>query len=685
MSQTIRSEFHTSLANIFINDVQLLKANYYYYLGRVDPWSATDLPESTEPVFSLSEDSNIRDNIVYMRRIMANDISLAAPRYDWTVNVVYDRWDDRQAMYGKKFYVITDDLRVYKCLDNNNGVPSTVKPESTSFSVFRTSDNYLWKYMYTVPPFKYTKFASSSHLPVQRALSDSFYNRGAIQDVIVTSGGSGYDNTIPTIINVNNAGVTTGSGAGTITLTIVGTVITAASISSGGSGYTKGARISITTTSGTGAVLTPVITSGVISSITVTEGGFGYVLANTTATVDNSGGAVLRAAVSSTTNQIVGVTIIDPGIGYTAAPALTVTCPGSPTATGLYGNSAALLSAVVYDGVVQRVNILDPGQNYLNTPNAMNIIGDGTGAICIPVVNNSGSIVDVVMENPGTGYTFATVSISGAGSGANFSVNIGQNDYVSDQSIIEQTAVPGAIYAIRIEDAGNNHTANVVVNITGDGIGATAQAYVELGKIVNIQMTSFGSGYSYANVSFTDPLAINLTPATASIIAGPIFGHGHDAVEELYAATISISSVLRDDAVLNSVAQDYRQFGIIRNPTDFVTSTDTKTNSELVCYNTVFNNTTGLVKDELLICGNYKYRVVTFDANEVLLQPIGKTYVTPIGLITSVIGARTYSVQSILKYPVINKYSGSLLLLSNESPFQFTTEQGLSIKTYIEL
>jgi hypothetical protein len=105
-------------------------------------------------------------------------VSLATARFDWTTGEVIPQWDDSVDMGEVGYYRLTDDYNVYACLDNAEDATSTVKPSGTSFYPFKTSDGYTWKYLYTIPIYKRRAFLSTNYMPVQRALSDSFYNKG---------------------------------------------------------------------------------------------------------------------------------------------------------------------------------------------------------------------------------------------------------------------------------------------------------------------------------------------------------------------------------------------------------------------------------------------------------------------------------------------------------------------------
>ena len=72
-------------------------------------------------------------------------------------------------------------------------------------------------------------------------------------------------------------------------------------------------------------------------------------------------------------------------------------------------------------GGIEVINITDGGLGYdvANSVVTVTITGDGYGAAGLAVSNNTGSITDVVVTNPGTNYSYATVTISSiVGSGA---------------------------------------------------------------------------------------------------------------------------------------------------------------------------------------------------------------------------------------------------------------------------
>lgn len=724
-TQSIRNSFGMTLASTLVSDIQYLKANYYYYLGKVSPWSSV-LNEGSAPdlssEMSQADDGLIRSNMMFAKKIGPSEVSLVVDRNDWTAGTVYPRWDDTANMNGSQFYVMTSSTppRVYKCIDNAGGIPSMNEPSTSNYDIIKTADGYVWKYMYSIPPFKVSKFASPTQMPVQRAISDSFYNNGSISDIIVNSGGSGYvpASTDPltgaTIITVTDTGHTAGAGATAVVATVSAAgAITSITVTAGGTGYNAdlGAKASITNTGiRGGAVLVPVISGGgAVTAVTFTGGaGLGYQVGD--AITISVGGASLLPILDAN-GSIVNVEILNAGSGYSSAPVLTVTGVGSSA----YSSGPAVLEAVLstaavspplslVHGSVVNVLIKDPGINYTAGITLTNITGDGTGATCSPIISEGGAITGMVLNNRGSGYTYANVIFSRldeTGTGATFTVNISQQDYTSDQANVEQSAVAGAIYATEIVAGGNDyyHTTTTVV-ITGDGTGATATATITItdsntgaGTVSGITMVEYGSGYTNATFTITDS-STNSSNAVIRAIYTPPNGHGYDAAAELYARTVGISTVLSATDELNAIDQDYRQYGILRNPNNYNSSVFSSVDSDLLCYQMFLDGTVTFVKDELITYGanNEHMYVVANSASYTLNGVAGTTvwlipqcgkYMVPIGAIKQ--GINSLTTTHTIKVPMINKYSGQLLLASNENHFTFTNTQSFAIKSYIKL
>jgi hypothetical protein len=97
-----------------------------------------------------------------------------------------------QKLEDARFYVMTDEYNVYKCLDNNNNAGSVNKPIGTQVLPISLADGYVWKYMYNVPIALRTKFLTDAHMPVITALTQQFYSAGGIEAVNIENIGTGY-------------------------------------------------------------------------------------------------------------------------------------------------------------------------------------------------------------------------------------------------------------------------------------------------------------------------------------------------------------------------------------------------------------------------------------------------------------------------------------------------------------
>jgi len=173
----------------------------YLFIARINSWDNGD----TEP----TPTDTVRESyfepwrqMIAAKRVTGSDVSFAIPRYNWTSGTVYTEYDDTDStIYDNSFYVMTTDYNVYKCLFNNRGATSTVKPTGTSTSIFSTSDGYKWKFMYSVSAADTLKFVTSSYIPVKTLTSDDGTTQWDVQqaatnnsiDIIdVTANGSGY-------------------------------------------------------------------------------------------------------------------------------------------------------------------------------------------------------------------------------------------------------------------------------------------------------------------------------------------------------------------------------------------------------------------------------------------------------------------------------------------------------------
>ena len=110
------------------------------------------------------------------------DQTFVIPRYNWTSGAIYSAYDDAQQGYPTNaYYVMNSNQQVYICLQQSKtnanppqSVASTVQPTgNTTGTPFKTSDGYMWKFVYSIGALKASKFISTAYIPVAKVQDSS--------------------------------------------------------------------------------------------------------------------------------------------------------------------------------------------------------------------------------------------------------------------------------------------------------------------------------------------------------------------------------------------------------------------------------------------------------------------------------------------------------------------------------
>lgn len=183
----------------------------YFTFGKVNPW--TDENSPPQPDTSVDSFNDVWKNMVGAKLIQGNDVRLGIRRYDWTSGESYYAYDDCTCSMDMnnpdhKFYVVTDEWNVYKCISNNNGGISTSKPTFiNAISNEQTADKYIWKYLYTLSDEEKLRFTTTEYIPVKTLTEDDGSlqwqvqrnaKQGSIESIKIITAGINY-NTAPTI------------------------------------------------------------------------------------------------------------------------------------------------------------------------------------------------------------------------------------------------------------------------------------------------------------------------------------------------------------------------------------------------------------------------------------------------------------------------------------------------------
>ncbi len=226
MTGKITKEFRLYTAEQFYESLsESPDDTMYFFIAKSTSWPDDDSPPApTDTVGGTVYD--IWDNMLGMKRITAADVSYCVPRTPWVSGTVYSAYTDYTEFYtNNDFYVLTDDYNIYMCLDNNGGGASTVKPTGFLTTNYITGDGYKWKYLMTISAADALKFVTLNYMPVKKLAADDGSNQwdvqqaaknGAIEQVRVISGGTGY---------LYNSGTATTANSSTITLAISANVV----------------------------------------------------------------------------------------------------------------------------------------------------------------------------------------------------------------------------------------------------------------------------------------------------------------------------------------------------------------------------------------------------------------------------------------------------------------------------
>lgn len=340
------------------------------------------------------------------------------------------------------------------------------------------------------------------------------------------------------------------------------------------------------------------------------------------------------------------------------------------------------------NGQISSITIDNGGSGYdANNLPTVSSIGDGANASFTAVVNLSGEVEDLVINNPGEGYTYIDIDIAGTGANANAFATLSTGDLNTIQSTVELSAVDGGIHAFKVIDGGNGYTtANVTV--VGDGSGFTGTVTVTNNAVSKITVTNPGTGYTHANVTIT---GTNSSNANVAAIISPYGGHGYDAVKELYADTLMLYSTINNEKNQGvSVNNDYRQFGIIKNPRKFGSELSFTSSLGSCCYLVTLDSVTSLASDSVLtLLSNSEktFEVVQIvpGSTQVLLINRENHVLAEDDILTDNTTLTNYTVTGIDAEPTINKFSGDLLFIDNRTTVSYSDQQLVTLRTVLRL
>ena len=191
--------------------------------------------------------------------------------------------------------------------------------------------------------------------------------------------------------------------------------------------------------------------------------------------------AVLRPVIAGDAGEIIAVEVLDPGEGY------------DPLRLKIEDeNSNGYATGNVFlkdDGGIDFIQMTGFGDNYFDST-AVIEGGGGSGAELVPI---TGLLTGLSIQEQGRNYTEEDVNIIISGGGGQGATGVASVNQFGEVSAISLTNV-GEFF----------ETPPLIQIIGGGGSGASAEAFIDLGVITNINLISGGGGYQGTpNVIFT--------------------------------------------------------------------------------------------------------------------------------------------------------------------------------------
>jgi len=177
--------------------------------------------------------------------------------------------------------------------------------------------------------------------------------------------------------------------------------------------------------------------------------------------------------------------------------------------------------------------------------------------------------------------------------------------HVSTDSTVSAAAVDGALDTILVVAGGSSFNTSSgstisAIPIRGDGSSGVASVTISSGAIATATVTTAGTGYTFAYIRTADIIAATNaggagTGDNLNVIIPPKGGHGANAVKELGGFYIMLNKSLVGVEGTSDigVGNDFRRIGLLRDPTNFGTSTVATATTRRQIYATIFSSVSG--------------------------------------------------------------------------------------------
>ncbi|MDD5370605.1 MAG: multicopper oxidase domain-containing protein [Anaerolineaceae bacterium] len=257
---------------------------------------------------------------------------------------------------------------------------------------------------------------------------------------------------------------------------------------------------------------------GAVGGLTLTNPGSGYSSAPTVTIAPPTSGTPATASLTFAGAVVTSVLIGNPGKGYTSAPTVVF----DNTAAG--GTGAA--ATATFTRIVNTLVVTNGGSGYTTAPVVTIAAPPGNGVRATATATVTGGIVTgLTITNPGSGYGATAPSVTIASPPGN------------GVRARATSTLTGIVNNVLVTNGGSGYTAAPLVSFLGGGAPlatvATGTAQFQPGYIVSLTLTNGGMGYTSAPaVSFSGG-GTPTTPAAATATP-PVTPFQPKAIQELF-------------------------------------------------------------------------------------------------------------------------------------------------------
>ena len=581
----------------------------YMMIGKITTWyDPNNLPagiSDKDAVPAITDDirseSELWSNAQIVKQVTSTHVRHVIPRQNWTTGVVYPFYQSNSSnttTYSssttENFYVLDEaEYRVYKCLWNNYGSNSTVKPTQVGSAPdakriqrepFETTDGYIWKYMYTISASDVTAFVTDNFIPVEKDDTNTPNTTadGGIYKIYLTSTNKGTYSTYATGGSGTPAGTYTWTGSenfSRVGLSKTGSGIQVATLRDPDGGTLTGDGVSnnmvFDTRNSSGTVTIPSNEANdlvgqqierIITATDTTTGGEKVEICEITA-----------SSVSTNTITVTGLKRLDSTTDVILTHAATSGYAAGETLTGSISGCTATVKSAVSTTITTAA--VTNGKKFLDGEN----ITDGSNVVAVSAVQYGFSKLASGKEE--RFYIAPLIEIEGEGENASGMIRLnGETGYDTSTGKhypVGQAAVSAAALDVVMHTNGTGYR-NIDVRNDTDG---TLNSHVNI-KFGKAKVGATSGDSTSTGTTVINSLARKIVNAARISSVTPYGGHSFDNVSELYGYTIMINqNFVGTESGVADAANDFRQIALVQNPLEQHATLGSETIADQTIYN----------------------------------------------------------------------------------------------------